>query len=119
MVTNQCEIQRPVCCSVGLNLLQYIAVPSRLYCEKSDAKPLAGLRFAVKDVIDVAGLETGCGNRSYRALYPPAKASAPFISHLLQLGAILVGKTDSAQFGDGLDPSERYSTLSLREVYRL
>ena len=34
--------------------------------------PLAGLRFAVKDLIDVAGHRTGCGNPTWLATHPPA-----------------------------------------------
>jgi amidase len=33
--------------------------------------PLDGLRFAVKDTIDVAGFKTGCGNPTWRDPIPP------------------------------------------------
>ena len=33
---------------------------------------LTGLRFGVKDLIDVAGHRTGCGNPTWLATHPPA-----------------------------------------------
>ncbi|KAJ3550172.1 hypothetical protein NM208_g115 [Fusarium decemcellulare] len=41
-----------------------IAVPSRLYFERTPEKPLAGLRLGVKDIYDIAGIKTGNGNRA-------------------------------------------------------
>jgi amidase len=38
--------------------------------------PLTGLRFAVKDLIDIAGRPTGCGNPTWLATHPPAAVSA-------------------------------------------
>lgn len=64
------------------------------------------LRFAVKDLVDVAGLETGCGSRSFRSLYPKKTASASFIEQLINAGAVLIGKTKSTQFADGQETSE-------------
>jgi allophanate hydrolase len=61
--------------------------------------PLAGLTFAVKDNIDVAGTPTtaGCPGFAYR----PA-ASAPAVQALLDAGALFVGKTNLDQFATGL-----------------
>ena len=64
------------------------------------------LRFAVKDLIDVAGLQTGCGNRSFRCFYPKKTASASFIEQLINAGAVLIGKTKTSQFADGQEPSQ-------------
>jgi amidase len=55
--------------------------------------PLDGLRFAAKDVIDVAGWKTGCGNPTWRASHPPAVAHAVCVEQLLRAGAHCVGKT--------------------------
>ncbi len=38
--------------------------------------PLAGLSFAVKDLIDIGGYKTGCGNPSWRYTHPPATVNA-------------------------------------------
>src|SRR5262245_46220330 len=61
--------------------------------------PLGGVPFAVKDSLDVAGMETtvACPAFSYRAT-----ATAPVIQRLLAAGALLVGKTNLDQFATGL-----------------
>jgi amidase len=55
--------------------------------------PLAGASFAVKDIIDVAGTITGCGNPDWLASHAPATQHAPAVQALLDAGALLVGKT--------------------------
>ena len=55
--------------------------------------PLGGLRFAVKDLIDVAGYRTGCGNPTWLLTHPPAVVSAVCVEQLLAAGARCVGKT--------------------------
>jgi allophanate hydrolase len=61
--------------------------------------PLAGVPFAVKDNIDVAGLETtaACPAFAYRP-----RDSARVIEQLVAAGALLVGKTNLDQFATGL-----------------
>ncbi len=61
--------------------------------------PLAGLTFAVKDNIDVAGLPTTAGCPAFA--YHPRK-SATAVQKLLDAGAVLVGKTNLDQFAAGL-----------------
>ncbi|PCN47711.1 allophanate hydrolase [Curtobacterium sp. 'Ferrero'] len=61
--------------------------------------PLAGLLFAVKDNIDVAGLPTTAASRSY-AYEPTQDATA--VARLRAAGAIVVGKTNLDQFATGL-----------------
>src|SRR3954447_12332292 len=55
--------------------------------------PLDGLTFAVKDIIDVAGHHTGCGNPTWRATHPPTTVSAVCVEQLLAAGARCEGKT--------------------------
>ena len=55
--------------------------------------PLAGLRFAIKDLIDIAGRPTGCGNPTWRDTHSPAAAHAVCVEQLLAAGAHCVGKT--------------------------
>jgi len=55
--------------------------------------PLSGLRFAVKDIFDVAGYPTGCGNPHMLAMSGIKNASAPAVVALAQAGAKFVGKT--------------------------
>ncbi len=54
---------------------------------------LAGLRFAAKDIFDVAGFVTGCGNPDWARSHGPAAAHAPVVQALLEAGAELAGKT--------------------------
>ncbi len=61
--------------------------------------PLAGLLFAVKDNIDVAGLPTTAAARSY-AYTPSVDATA--VARLRAAGAVVVGKTNLDQFATGL-----------------
>lgn len=62
--------------------------------------PLAGVPFAVKDNIDVAGLETtaACPAFAYRP-----EASAAAVERLIAAGAICIGKTNLDQFATGLN----------------
>ncbi len=55
--------------------------------------PLAELRFAVKDLIDVAGRPTGCGNPTWRETHPPAAVHAVCVEQLLAAGGKCIGKT--------------------------
>lgn len=61
--------------------------------------PLAGLTFAVKDNIDVAGLPTTAGCPEFA--YTPSD-SATVVTLLEAAGAILLGKTNLDQFATGL-----------------
>src|SRR5215510_6316024 len=63
---------------------------------------LDGLCFAVKDVIDVAGCKTGCGNPTWRDSHPPAVAHAVCVEQLLRAGARCVGKTISDELAFSL-----------------
>ncbi len=54
---------------------------------------LSGLRFAVKDLFDVAGYPTGCGNPLMMAMRPCAPGHADAVARLLGAGAAFCGKT--------------------------
>ena len=56
---------------------------------------LNGLRFAVKDTIDIAGFKTGCGNPAWRDSHPVAVSHAVCVEQLLRAGARCIGKTIS------------------------
>ncbi|KIW82433.1 hypothetical protein Z517_05460 [Fonsecaea pedrosoi CBS 271.37] len=86
--------------------LQYcVPLPSKL-SRCHDGRPLAGLRFAVKDTIAIRGLKTAFGNNTWRDTYPPEKATAPVVEVLLEAGAVLVGKLKTTEFAEGVDPCE-------------
>lgn len=63
---------------------------------------LSGLRFAVKDLFDVAGHLTGYGNPDWERTHAPAVATAPAVIGLLAAGAHLVGKTRTVELAYGL-----------------
>ena len=64
--------------------------------------PLAGVPFAAKDNIDVAGIDTtaACPSFAYRP-----RGSATVVERLLAAGAICIGKTNLDQFATGLNGS--------------
>jgi len=60
-----------------------------------DRGPLQGIPFAVKDIIDVAGIATRCGSR--RAALPAAD-DAEVVARLIAAGAVLLGKVATYEF---------------------
>ncbi|KAK8033678.1 hypothetical protein PG991_003076 [Apiospora marii] len=91
-----------------LEVSDMISIPSKLYHLGEDRsatkKPLAGLRFGVKDSIDIAGLHTSNGSKDYRETYPPRTETAPCVARLIEAGAVMVGKLRCGQWCDGQDP---------------
>lgn len=83
--------------------------------------PLDGLRFAVKDLIDVAGATTGGGNPDWLATHAPARAHAPCVNALLAAGATLDGKTITDELAYSLEgENHHYGTpLNPRWPYAL
>jgi amidase len=63
---------------------------------------LDGLHFAVKDLIDVAGVPTGFGHPDWARTHPVPVATAPLVTALLQAGGTLVGKTITQELAYGL-----------------
>ncbi|KAF9057512.1 amidase signature domain-containing protein [Panaeolus papilionaceus] len=86
--------------------IQLIPVPSRLYSLSNPQLPLAGKRFALKDIYDVAGLPTHAGSKAYGLVNPLPHTTASSITRLIALGAVLVGKTHTSQFAHGAAPWE-------------
>ncbi|KAK0732130.1 amidase signature domain-containing protein [Lasiosphaeris hirsuta] len=82
-----------------------VAVPSRLYYTKTDTKPFAGLRVAIKDIMDLKGLKTGASSRAYTSLYPARSETAETVQRLIDLGFVVVGKLKSTQFADSEWPT--------------
>ncbi|MBV9511889.1 MAG: allophanate hydrolase [Caulobacteraceae bacterium] len=93
-VQPQVWIERPPAEAV---LAQARAVDARLAAGES--LPLAGVPYAVKDNIDVAGLPTTAACPAFA--YRPAR-SASVVERLAAAGAVMVGKTNLDQFATGL-----------------
>ncbi|WP_271299992.1 allophanate hydrolase [Sphingomonas sp. CV7422] len=79
-------------------LARAAAVDARIAA--GETLPLAGVPFAIKDNIDLAGVPTtaACPDFAYR----PA-ASAEVVARLIAAGAVPVGKTNLDQFATGLN----------------
>lgn len=74
------------------------------YLKKLEGKtpeqlPLYGIPFAIKDNIDLQGIDTTAGCEAFR--YTPSE-SAFIVNCLLNAGAIPIGKTNLDQFATGL-----------------
>jgi amidase len=64
--------------------------------------PLAGLRFGLKDLFDVAGHVSTFGNPDWARTHPPAAITAPCVTMLTEAGAAMVGKTVTVELAAGL-----------------
>ncbi|KAI1129070.1 putative amidase [Nemania abortiva] len=85
-----------------------IAVPSRLYSSPSKEKPLAGARVGIKDNYDLKGIRTTMMNRAYNELYPPRTSTADYAAKLIELGAVIVGKTKMSAFASAEEPTDQW-----------
>lgn len=72
---------------------------------KSEKRPYAGLRIAIKDIIDLAGLKTGGSSRAYTQLHKPRSENSETVGDLLELGFVVVGKVKTTQFADSEWPT--------------
>ncbi len=75
----------------------------RITIEPKGSGSLDGLDFAVKDLIDLAGYRTSCGNPRWLATHPVAVANAVCVDQLLFSGGRCVGKTITDELAFGLD----------------
>jgi amidase/aspartyl-tRNA(Asn)/glutamyl-tRNA(Gln) amidotransferase subunit A len=66
----------------------------------TDALPLLGVPFAVKNLFDVAGLATRAGSRIERDK-APASADGPLVARLEAAGAVLVGTLNMDEYAYG------------------
>src|SRR6185437_2901577 len=71
----------------------------QLEAEGPQGRALWGVPFAVKDNIDAGGLPTTAGCPGFSSI---PETSAPAVQHLLDAGALLIGKTNLDQFATGL-----------------
>ncbi|MDP4006197.1 amidase [Methylobacterium sp. NEAU K] len=74
----------------------------RAHVAGSATGPLTGLGFAVKDLIDVAGIPTGGGNPDWPRIYPTPTRHAWVVQTLLDAGASVVGKTVTDEVSLGI-----------------
>jgi hypothetical protein len=93
-----------------------VPVPSRLYYpQPSLRKPLSGVRVSIGDTISLKGTHTTFSSRAWKSLYKdPSSATANYAQQLLNQGAIIVGKTKTAQFGTGAEWVDQQAPWSAR-----
>ena len=75
---------------------------SNAHLPGSDDGPLSGLTFAAKDIFDIAGHVTGCGNPHWLATHGPAQTNAWVVQRLVDAGAAMVGKTITDELTRGI-----------------
>lgn len=81
------------------------AFVERFVVEPESDGPLRGTTFAVKDLFDVAGWPTSCGNPTWRATHTLPQRNARVVELLLRAGARLVGKTRTDELAYSLEGS--------------
>ena len=64
-----------------------------------DKKPLSGLPLAPKDLLDVNGFPTTYGFPGYKNYFP--NKNSLLVDRLIDAGAIIIGKTNTAELGVG------------------
>jgi amidase len=86
-----------------LGLFNAFVPGERIQVAATGQGPLDGLRFAVKDLIDVAGVTTGGGNPDWFATHMPAAVHAPSVASLLAAGASVDGKAITDELAYSLE----------------
>jgi amidase len=87
---------------VSIGAAEGNAFVERIEVDPTGSGSLDGLSFAIKDLIDLGGHKTGCGNPTWRETHPPASVNAVCVEKLLDAGARCVGKTVSDELAFSL-----------------
>lgn len=87
--------------NAGINAIVAMRDRSTLLeaAERAPAGPLQGLPMAIKDLAETAGIVTSYGSPAFRD-HVPAKDS-PMVARLRKAGAVIIGKTNTPEFGLG------------------
>lgn len=78
------------------------AAAMQLDSERANGKvrgSLHGIPIAIKDLADIEGRITGFGSRIHGIA--PAATTAPFVTRLMEAGAVVIGKTHMVEFAFG------------------
>lgn len=54
------------------------------------------------------GIRTTMMNRAYNELYPPRSSTADYAAKLIELGAVIVGKTKMSAFASAEEPTDQW-----------
>ena len=63
---------------------------------------LAGMKIAVKDIIEVEGLPNGCGSALYGDPPPPSRSDAEVVARIRKAGGLVIGKTAAHELACGV-----------------
>lgn len=74
------------------------AASERRWRSRQQLGPMDGICVSIKDMINVGGLPTRRGSKLTEKA-PPAAADAPAVARLREAGAIILGKTNTSEFG--------------------
>ena len=91
-------------------------VPGTCPFRGSGEGPLKDLRFAAKDLFDVAGYPTGCGNHDWARHSQIPSEHAWAVQTLLDAGATLVGKTITDEISLGILGESRFDGTPLNTL---
>ena len=85
------------CTIVAENALEQARQAEAKVMKKEKLGPLHGVPVSIKDVIFTRGIRTTAGSRIYESFVPQQDAIA--VERLKSAGAIIIGKTNTAEFG--------------------
>ncbi|CAM1507834.1 Fc.00g046820.m01.CDS01 [Cosmosporella sp. VM-42] len=82
-----------------------IPVPSRLYHPRpSPRNPLSGIRMAITDTLLLKGVSVTLSSRAWTSIFKgPASRTNGYTQSLLNMGAVIIGKTKVGQLGTGVE----------------
>ena len=63
---------------------------------------LAGMKIAVKDIIEVEGLPNSCGSALYGDPPPPSRSDAEVVARIRKAGGLVIGKTAAHELACGV-----------------
>lgn len=87
------------CCLNHEIALKQAAEADRLFRQGHDLSPLQGIPIAIKDNIDTQDMITSMGSACFREYQPHTDADC--VKRLKQLGAVIIGKTNTHEFAYG------------------
>lgn len=87
----------------GTTTADQFGVIRELTISGAEQGPLAGTSFVAKDLFDVEGYVTGCGNPDWERTHEPASQTAPALDRMLAAGCTLRGKTNMDELAYGMD----------------
>jgi Asp-tRNA(Asn)/Glu-tRNA(Gln) amidotransferase A subunit family amidase len=91
-------------CTLDALAAEQAAAAAEAY-RNGTAGPLAGIPISIKDTFDIAGAISTCGSLVYRSRVAAADSGA--VRRLRRVGAVFVGKTNTAEFGQSATTDNR------------